>query len=111
MKRILAIDAGTTSVRAAILDEKLKVLALCSESLQQYYPKPGWVEHEAEEIWSKVLGVCREALAKAGLEATEMSGLGISNQRETTLVWELSSGLPLAPAIVWQDRRTAEFCE
>lgn len=111
MRRILAIDAGTTSVRAAVLDEALQVLSLVAEPLQQYYPKPGWVEHDAEEIWRKVLQVCRDALAQAKLNAAEIAGIGITNQRETTIIWERESGRPIYPAIVWQDRRTAVFCK
>ncbi len=111
MKRILAIDAGTTSVRAAIVNENLKILALCSQNLQQYYPKPGWVEHDAEEIWQKVLQVSQEVLAKANLNATDICSIGITNQRETTIIWERDSGLPIYNAIVWQDRRTADFCQ
>jgi glycerol kinase len=111
MKRILAIDAGTTSVRAAILDEKLQILAMRSQSLQQYYPEAGWVEHDADEIWQKVLLVCREVIAQLHLNPQEINGIGITNQRETTIIWERDSGAPIYKAIVWQDRRTANFCK
>jgi glycerol kinase len=111
MKRILAIDAGTTSVRAAIVDENLSILALASESLEQFYPHPGWVEHDAEEIWQKVLKVARQVLTELKLQAQQISGIGITNQRETTILWEKESGKPIYHAIVWQDRRTADFCQ
>ena len=108
---ILAIDQGTTSTRAIVYDKRLKPLASAQQEFPQYYPAPGWVEHDPEEIWQSVVSCCRAALDKAGLDASDIAGIGITNQRETTLIWDRDTGKPLGNAIVWQDRRTAAQCE
>ncbi len=107
---ILAIDQGTTSTRAIVFDATGRPVASEQKELQQIFPKPGWVEHDPEEIWSATVEVCRGALAKAKLDAKALAGIGITNQRETTVVWDRASGKPVHNAIVWQDRRTADFC-
>ncbi len=111
MGHILAIDQGTTSSRAIVFDTGLKVVASAQEEFPQYFPQSGWVEHEPEEIWASVLSTCRAALEKAGLTASDIAGIGITNQRETALIWDRETGAPIHRAIVWQDRRTAPFCE
>src|SRR5580658_2170224 len=108
---ILAIDQGTTSSRAIIFDKSGSIHAAAQREFTQFYPQPGWVEHDANEIWSTQAGVVAEALARASVHASDIAALGITNQRETTVVWDRESGEPIAPAIVWQDRRTAEFCD
>jgi len=108
---LLAIDQGTTSSRAILFDARGARLASGQQEFAQHYPHDGWVEHDPEEIWSTTLAVCRQAIAKAGIDAREIAGIGITNQRETTVVWERATGKPLYRAIVWQDRRTAEVCE
>jgi glycerol kinase len=108
---ILVIDQGTTSTRSIIFDSVLKPVASAQEEFPQIFPAPGWVEHNPETLWATTLGTARAALAKAGLEATDIAGLGIANQRETTLIWERATGRPICNAIVWQDRRTADRCE
>jgi glycerol kinase len=110
-KHILAIDQGTTSTRAIVFDASGRPVASAQKELRQIFPKPGWVEHDPEEIWSATVEVCRAALAKAKLEATALAGIGITNQRETTVVWDRSTGKPIHNAIVWQDRRTAQRCD
>jgi glycerol kinase len=107
---ILAIDQGTTSTRAMVFDAQGKSCAQAQRELQQHYPQPGWVEHDAEEIWQATLDTCRAALAELKLEARQVAAIGITNQRETTVLWERKSGRPIARAIVWQDRRTAQRC-
>ncbi|AOY88553.1 glycerol kinase [Marinobacter salinus] len=107
---LLAIDQGTTSSRAIVFDESGSSIAVDQQEFHQYFPQDGWVEHDALEIWDSTLSVCRRALEKAGIEAVELSGIGITNQRETTVIWERSSGKPIHHAIVWQDRRTASLC-
>ncbi|MEM7612389.1 MAG: glycerol kinase GlpK [Pseudomonadota bacterium] len=107
---ILAIDQGTTSSRAVIYDRRLTPVASAQREFAQSFPQSGWVEHDANEIWAGVVHVCRQALASAGIDAAQLAGIGITNQRETTVVWDRHSGEPIAPAIVWQDRRTAERC-
>lgn len=109
-RHILAIDQGTTSSRAIVFDAGGNALAVAQKELTQHYPADGWVEHDAEEIWRDVLSVMREAVAKAGLRAGDIAAIGITNQRETTVVWERATGRPIHRAIVWQDRRTAELC-
>ncbi len=111
MPYILALDQGTTSSRAIIFDQQLQVRALAQREFTQIFPQPGWVEHDGREIWGSQLGVAVEALAQAGLTPADLAAIGITNQRETILLWERSSGLPLHNAIVWQDRRTAPLCE
>lgn len=110
MTALLSIDQGTTSTRAIVFDRAGRKLGLAQRELPQSYPQPGWVEHDALRIWDDTLAVTREALADARLDAKAITALGITNQRETTVVWERASGKPIHPAIVWQDRRTSEFC-
>jgi glycerol kinase len=110
-KFILALDQGTTSSRAIVFDHKGKPAATAQKEFTQHYPKPGWVEHNADEIWSSQLGVANEAIAAAGLKSTDIAAIGITNQRETTIVWDRKTGKPVHNAIVWQDRRTADFCD
>ncbi len=109
-KYILAIDQGTTSSRAIVFDGALKIVGSAQQEFRQFYPKPGWVEHDAEEIWRSVVATCRAALRKAGIKAKDVAAIGITNQRETVLVWDRKTGKPIHRAIVWQDRRTAEHC-
>src|SRR4051794_20343402 len=109
-KHILAIDQGTTSTRAIVFDSAGHPVASAQKELPQIFPKPGWVEHDPEEIWRATVEVCRGALAKAGLAAKDLAGIGITNQRETTVVWDRATGRPVYNAVVWQDRRTADFC-
>lgn len=110
-KYIMALDAGTTSNRAIIFDEKCNIVSMAQKEFTQYYPRPGWVEHDAMEIWSSMLGMAVEALNKAGLTAENISAIGITNQRETTIVWDKYTGEPVYNAIVWQCRRTADYCD
>ena len=110
-KFIISIDAGTTSNRSILFDLKGKPVYSSQKEFTQYFPKSGWVEHNPEEIWTKTLGVVQEALEHASLAGRQIAAIGITNQRETTVVWDRSSGEPIYNAIVWQDRRTAEFCE
>lgn len=107
---VLAIDQGTTSSRAIVFDEKQKIAGVGQKEFPQYFPKSGWVEHDAEEIWQSVVEVCREAIARAGIKASQIAAIGITNQRETTVMWDRETGEPVHRAIVWQDRRTAELC-
>ena len=107
---ILAIDQGTTGTSCLVVDEALEVAGRAYLELPQYFPRPGWVEHDPEEIWQSVLAAAAAALADAGFVAADLDAIGITNQRETTLLWERASGRPVARAIVWQDRRTAERC-
>ena len=108
---ILSLDQGTTSSRAIIFDEKGSVISVAQKEFTQIFPQPGWVEHDANEIWSTQLGVAAEAISKAGLLPENIAAIGITNQRETTVVWERATGKPIYNAIVWQDRRTASFCD
>ncbi|MFN5134019.1 MAG: glycerol kinase GlpK [Chitinophagaceae bacterium] len=108
---ILALDQGTTSSRAIVFDKNGNIISVAQKEFTQIFPKPGWVEHNPEEIWSTQLGVAAEAVSKAGLSAENIHAIGITNQRETTVVWERSTGKPIYNAIVWQDRRTADFCD
>jgi glycerol kinase len=108
---ILALDQGTTSSRAIVFDHSGLPVASAQKEFTQIYPTPGWVEHDPEEIWSTQAGVATEVLAKSGLKSTDIAGIGITNQRETTIVWNRITGKPVHNAIVWQDRRTAEFCD
>ncbi|MFJ5369012.1 glycerol kinase GlpK [Bosea sp. CER48] len=109
-RHILAIDQGTTSSRAILFDAALAVVASAQQEFPQHFPASGWVEHEPEDIWDSVLATAREAIAKAGLSAREIAGIGITNQRETTLIWDRRTGRAIHRAIVWQDRRTAQAC-
>ncbi|TWW02359.1 glycerol kinase GlpK [Chitinophaga pinensis] len=108
---ILALDQGTTSSRAIIFDKAGAIVAIAQKEFRQIFPSPGWVEHDANEIWSSQLGVAAEAVAKAGLRGTDIAAIGITNQRETTVVWDRHTGKPIHNAIVWQDRRTAAYCD
>jgi glycerol kinase len=107
---LLAIDQGTTSTRAIVFDVRLRPVATAQQELAQIYPAPGWVEHDPEEIWAATVATAREAVARAGARAGDIAAIGITNQRETTVLWDRASGRPLHNAIVWQDRRTAEAC-
>jgi len=107
---ILAIDQGTTSSRAILFSATGSCVAVAQQEFRQIFPQDGWVEHDPEEIWQSVLSVCRQVLQKAETAGIEVAGIGITNQRETTIVWDRKSGKPLYNAIVWQDRRTAEYC-
>jgi glycerol kinase len=107
---ILAIDQGTTSSRAIVFDGAMSIAGLAQKEFPQHFPKPGRVEHDPEEIWTSVVTVARGALRKAGLRAGAIAALGITNQRETVVIWDRATGAPIHPAIVWQDRRTAEAC-
>ncbi|WP_028747822.1 glycerol kinase GlpK [Rhizobium mesoamericanum] len=108
---ILAIDQGTTSSRAIVFDAGMKMISSAQEEIKQFYPQPGWVEHDPDEIWTSVVGTARQALTKANIPLKDIAAVGITNQRETTVVWERKSGRALYKAIVWQDRRTAEVCD
>ena len=107
----MALDSGTTSNRCILFNEKGEELARDQQEFNQYFPQPGWVEHDAEEIWQTQLKVARGAMEKVGLTAGDIAAIGITNQRETTVVWEKATGKPICPAIVWQCRRTALFCD
>lgn len=107
---ILAIDQGTTSSRAIIFTASLERVASAQEEFEQFFPQSGWVEHDPEEIWSTTLSTCKKAIEKSGLNATDIASIGITNQRETTLLWDKNSGAPVHKAIVWQDRRTTAYC-
>ena len=108
---LIALDQGTTSSRAIVFDKKQNILGVAQKEFTQYYPQPGWVEHNATEIYSSIVSVMAEVLAKCGLTAEDIAGIGITNQRETTIVWDRDTGTPVCNAIVWQCRRTAEYCE
>ena len=110
-KFIMALDAGTTSNRAILFDHDGKIVSVAQREFTQIYPQPGWVEHDANEIWSSMLGVAVETMAKAGVAAEDVAGIGITNQRETTIVWDKETGEPVYNVIVWQCRRTAEYCD
>ncbi|MFZ0096347.1 MAG: FGGY family carbohydrate kinase, partial [Pseudolabrys sp.] len=108
---LIAIDQGTTSTRAIAFDAALRPLASAQKELRQIYPGPGEVEHDPEEIWTAVVATVRAVMAQAQITANDVAGIGITNQRETTIIWDRESGKPIYNAIVWQDRRTAEYCE
>lgn len=108
---ILSIDQGTTSSRAILFNREGSIVAVSQKEFEQIYPKPGWVEHDPLEIWSSQVSVVTEAIAKAGLNSIDIHAIGITNQRETTIVWDKETGLPLYNAIVWQDRRTSDYCD
>ncbi|HEU5167392.1 MAG TPA: glycerol kinase GlpK [Chitinophagaceae bacterium] len=108
---ILALDQGTTSSRSVIFDKQGNIISVAQKEFKQIFPQPGWVEHDAEEIWSTQYGTMAEAVAKANITMKQVAGIGITNQRETTVVWERSTGKPIYYAIVWQDRRTAAYCD
>lgn len=108
---VMALDAGTTSNRAILFNEKGEILSVAQKEFTQYFPKPGWVEHDADEIWSSQLGVAVEAMNKIGASYEDIAAIGITNQRETAIVWDKTTGEPIYHAIVWQCRRTAEYCD
>lgn len=108
---ILALDQGTTSSRAMLFDENGSIVSVAQKEFRQIYPKAGWVEHDAQEIWSTQAGVAAEAVAQAGVNGKSLAGIGITNQRETTVIWDRKTGKPIYNAIVWQDRRTSEYCD
>ncbi len=107
---ILAIDQGTTSSRAIVFNENFEIVSGARQEFEQFFPRAGWVEHDPEEIWSSTLATCKKAIADAKLSASDIASIGITNQRETTVVWERESGKTIHKAIVWQDRRTSDFC-
>ncbi|HET9461201.1 MAG TPA: FGGY family carbohydrate kinase, partial [Gaiellaceae bacterium] len=107
---LLAIDQGTTGTTCLVVDDELRPIGRGYREINQHFPQPGWVEHDPEEIWESVLAAAGDALAHAGVFASDLAALGITNQRETTVVWDRRTGRPLQRAIVWQDRRTAERC-
>ena len=111
MEYILAIDQGTTSSRAILFDKKMDLVSVSQKEFPQYFPNSGWVEHDPEEIWDSVFTTCKEVMEKAGVTASDIKGIGITNQRETVVVWNKNTGKSLGNAIVWQDRRTASICE
>jgi glycerol kinase len=111
MKFILALDQGTTSSRAILFNHDGGIVAVAQKEFRQIFPKPGWVEHDAQEIWATQAGVASEVLHKAGAKAADVAAIGITNQRETTVVWDRKTGKPVCNAIVWQDRRTAPICD
>jgi len=110
MTHILAIDQGTTSTRAILFDGDLRPVTSAQQEFAQHFPRSGWVEHDANEIWDSVLATAREAIDRAGIAPSDIAGIGITNQRETTVVWDRDTGEPVHNAIVWQDRRTADYC-
>ncbi len=108
---LLAIDQGTTSTRSIVFDKRGAKLGVAQLELPQSYPQPGWVEHDANRIWDDTLKTMREAVKAARLSTKDIAAIGITNQRETAVIWERAGGKPIHPAIVWQDRRTADFCK
>ena len=106
MKYILALDQGTTSSRAIVFDQAGSIVAVAQKEFPQIFPKPGWVEHNPRDIWATQAGVAAEVLQKASVKATDVAAIGITNQRETTLVWDRKTGQPVYNAIVWQDRKS-----
>src|SRR5580698_9258403 len=109
-RHVLAIDQGTTSTRSIVFDDHARKMSASQREFAQHYPAAGWVEHDAEDIWRDTLATAREAIAQSGLRASDIAAIGITNQRETAVVWDRGSGTPIHRAIVWQDRRTAELC-
>ena len=108
---IMALDAGTTSNRCILFDRAGHVCSMAQKEFTQFFPKPGWVEHDAEEIWSVQLEVAQQAMRNIGASASDIAAIGITNQRETTVVWNKKTGRPVCPAIVWPSRRTAGYCD
>src|ERR1043166_8351088 len=108
---ILSFDQGTTSSRSIIFDRDGNIISTAQKEFTQIFPQPGWVEHDPSEIWSTQLGTAAEAITKASLTVNDIAAIGITNQRETTVVWDRKTGTPLYNAIVWQDRRTASYCD
>ena len=110
-KYILALDQGTTSSRAIVFDHEGNIVSIAQKEFTQFFPQSGWVEHDPEEIWSSQVAVATEAIVKAKLKPNDIAAIGITNQRETTVVWDRETGEPVFNAIVWQDRRTAAYCD
>ncbi|MBR3343954.1 MAG: glycerol kinase GlpK [Solobacterium sp.] len=110
-KYIMAIDQGTTSSRAILFDHQSNIVGVAQKEFKQYFPQPGWVEHDANEIWLSVLAVMAQCMQNSGIQPSQVAGIGITNQRETTVVWNRSTGLPICNAIVWQSRQTADICD
>ncbi len=110
-KYVMALDQGTTSSRCILFNEKGLIVGSAQKEFKQIYPKGGWVEHDPMEIWSSQFSVAIEAIAKIGADSTDIASIGITNQRETTVVWDKRTGIPVYNAIVWQCRRTAEYCD
>ena len=107
---VLALDQGTTSSRAIIFDGTYRIRGLSQREFPQHYPKPGWVEHDPQDLWHTIVETMRSALADAGLSASDIAAIGITNQRETVVLWDRQTGQAIHNAIVWQDRRTADLC-
>ena len=110
-KYILALDQGTTSSRAILFNKDGQIIATAQKEFTQFFPQPGWVEHDPKEIWQSQLDVAREVVAKVNIRPSQIEAIGITNQRETTVIWDRQTGQPIYNAIVWQDRRTASFCD
>ena len=110
-KYIMALDLGTTSCRCILFDKHGEICSVAQKEFTQYYPQAGWVEHDAEEIWATQVGLMYEAMSKLDVTPADIAGIGITNQRETTVVWDKNTGRPICKAIVWQCRRTAEYCD
>ncbi len=110
-KYIMALDAGTTSNRCILFNEQGEICSVAQKEFTQYFPHPGWVEHDADEIWSSMLGVAVEAMNKLNITPDQVAAIGITNQRETTIIWDKNTGEPVYHAIVWQCRRTSEYCD
>src|ERR1700756_3156264 len=111
MKYLLALDQGTTSSRALVIDYSGKVISVAQKEFTQFFPQPGWVEHDPTEIWTSQLGVAADAIIRANISLGDIAAIGITNQRETAVVWDRKTGEPIFHAIVWQDRRTAPICD
>ena len=111
IKYIMALDAGTTSNRCILFNEKGEIRSMAQREFTQYFPQPGWVEHDADEIWASQLGVAVEAMNMIGATAKDIAAIGITNQRETAIVWDRYTGVPVYHAIVWQCRRTSKVCD
>ena len=107
---VLAIDQGTTSSRAILFDQDYSIRSVSQKEFTQHFPRSGWVEHDADEIWESVVSTCRQAMAEADITAADIAAIGITNQRETVVIWDRETGEPIHRAIVWQDRRTAPAC-
>ena len=110
-KLILALDQGTTSSRAIVFNHEGEIVSISQKPFEQIFPKPGWVEHDPNEIWSSQISVAAEVIAKVGISGKEVAAIGITNQRETTIVWDRETSEPIYNAIVWQDRRTSKYCD
>ena len=111
MKFIMSLDAGTTSNRCILFDQKGEIRSVAQQEFAQHFPKPGWVEHDANEIWATMAAVAVQAMQRVGATAADIAAIGITNQRETAILWDRETGEPVCPAIVWQCRRTAAYCD